>query len=309
LITFIKIMSKWNYSIFYTTELYDIYGNSLFKNRNEIDDKLIENIIHLFTAPDSEIIISSTSLIDDIASIMKSASYKMIFSNEKNFEDIISILETIHIKNSIFEELQNIKEIMPSTYFHTLIVAALCLKMAQDFKSEDYNPDLIAGIGLVHDLGKSRIPLEILEKPTPLTETEFKVIQTHPLIEYILLSYYWRSQDSFIANTAFSHHERLDGSGYPRGIKTLNKYVQLLTICDIFDALISLRPYRNEPYSIRAALDLLLQEADKGKLNKQFVLCLLSYVRQDKPDFRNLKISAENRDTPPKINYYGVRAA
>ncbi|MFH2145349.1 MAG: HD domain-containing phosphohydrolase [Candidatus Omnitrophota bacterium] len=302
-------MSKWNYSILYTTELYDIYGNSLFKNRNKIDDKLIENIIHLFTSPDSEIIVSSTSLIDDMASIMKSASYKMIFSDEKNFEDILSILEAVHIKNSIFEELQNIKEIMPSTYFHTLIVAALCLKMAQDFKSENYNPDLIAGIGLVHDLGKSRIPLGILEKPTPLTETEFKVIQTHPLIEYILLSYYWRSQDSFIADTAFSHHERLDGSGYPRGIKTLNKYVQLLTICDIFDALISLRPYRNEPYSIRAALDLLLQEADKGKLNKQFVLCLLSYVRQDKPDFRNLKISAENRDAPPKINYYGVRAA
>jgi len=300
-------MSNRNYTLFKLKELYDVYGTPLISTEEVIDTKFIKKIASISQSSDSQIIISSTSVVDDLETIMKSGIYNVIFSGRGDSEKIINTISQIQINTCLFDEMQKIKNIMPCTYYHLLSVAALSLKIGLDLKDREYDPVMFAKIGLVHDMGKSRLPIEILEKEKPLTGAEFKVIQTHPIIEYILLSYYLKNADSSIAQTTFSHHERLDGSGYPRGITSLDKYVQIIMVCDIFDALISMRPYRNEPYTVRAALDLLLEESQKGKINKKYVVCLISYIRRDKPNFNNLKVAVLNRDAPPQINYYGIR--
>jgi HD-GYP domain-containing protein (c-di-GMP phosphodiesterase class II) len=88
------------------------------------------------------------------------------------------------------------------------------------------------------------------------------------LIGYVLLHYYFGKDHKKYSFSSFQHHERLDGSGYPLGIKTLNKYSQLIGVVDALDALISERPYRRKPFSLRAATDCCLtkrNEADQKK--------------------------------------------
>lgn len=106
--------------------------------------------------------------------------------------------------------------------------------------------------------------------------------------------------------SAFEHHERLDGSGYPRKIKRIDRYAQLIAVVDILDALISSRPYRKAPFTLRAALDLLiLDEARQRKLNKKIVYLLVSYARKDRPPLSELKVSTKRRDKEPAQNVYG----
>jgi HD-GYP domain-containing protein (c-di-GMP phosphodiesterase class II) len=162
-------------------------------------------------------------------------------------------------------------------------------------------------LSLFHDLGKSRIPLSILDKPTPITIYERQILSSHPLIGYVLLHYYFGKDHKKYAFSSFQHHERLDGSGYPLGIKTLNKYSKLIGVVDALDALISERPYRATPFTLRAAIDLLLIEAEKGKFHKGLVRTLIAYSRRKLPSHK-LVIGEIGREQEPAGNSYGKTA-
>ena len=162
-------------------------------------------------------------------------------------------------------------------------------------------------LSLFHDLGKSRIPLSILDKPTPITLQERQILSSHPLIGYVLLHYYFGKNHKSYDFSSFQHHERLDGSGYPLGIKTLNKYSQLIGVVDALDALISERPYRSKPFTLRAAIDLLLDEAEKGRFNKRLVRTLIIYSRKETPGAKII-IGERGRDKAPSENSYGKTA-
>jgi HD-GYP domain-containing protein (c-di-GMP phosphodiesterase class II) len=107
--------------------------------------------------------------------------------------------------------------------------------------------DEIHGIHLaatVHDLGKIQIPAEILAKPTRLTKLEFELIKTHPQAGYDLLKdidFPWP-----IAQLVYQHHERLDGSGYPRGLRGGDTLIgaRIMAVADTIEAMSSHRPYR-----------------------------------------------------------------
>jgi HD-GYP domain-containing protein (c-di-GMP phosphodiesterase class II) len=156
-----------------------------------------------------------------------------------------------------------------------------------------------------HDIGKNRIPKNILNKKTALTVDEYELIRTHPTIGYLLLLRYEKKTNSRSAITAYQHHERADGSGYPNSIKKINIYAQLVAVNDILDALLTKRPYRKEAFKLRAALDYLLDEAKENRLNRLAVLSLISFARKDKPDIKKIVVSREKRVKPPKNSVYG----
>ena len=100
--------------------------------------------------------------------------------------------------------------------------------------------------GLLHDLGKVAMPLEVLNKPGKLTEDEFLVIKTHPREGFNMLKAS-RDVDPVALDVVLNHHEKMDGSGYPKGLKgdQISLYAKMGAVCDVYDAVTSNRPYKS----------------------------------------------------------------
>jgi len=111
---------------------------------------------------------------------------------------------------------------------------------------------------LLHDIGKSKIPPEILNKEGPLTEEEFEVVKTHASLGYEMLKDY-TSVAATVKSAVHSHHENYNGTGYPMGFAgdKIYKYAQIIRICDVYDAMISERCYkrRQSPSVVLEYLD------------------------------------------------------
>lgn len=271
------------HSVLYA-DLFDVSNRLIAPKGCHVDFKLIRREIrHGQKVKKVFVQFGSTSLFRYFKNIFNEEKYFTIFTPYKANDEITDIVKNIALTKELFEELQNIEGHLPYTFRHILLVTALMVKMALDFNSRDYDPASAALAGLMHDLGKSRIPKQLLAKDTPLTKTEHNFLKTHSLMSYILLCHYLGPDFHDVCESARDHHEMLDGSGYPRGVKNARRYARLMMPIDIFDALISERPYRDSPYTIRQALDLLIHEANIGKIDKEAVYHLISYVRKEHP--------------------------
>lgn len=131
----------------------------------------------------------------------------------------------------------------------------------------------------LHDIGKIALADEILHKPGPLTVTERRVMQTHTDIGHRLLSGSGEELLEFAAIIAWTHHERLDGSGYPRGLAgdQIPEIGRIAAVADVADALLSDRPYR-AAYPLDQALDILLEQRGK-QLDPRVVDTLVRELR------------------------------
>jgi HD-GYP domain-containing protein (c-di-GMP phosphodiesterase class II) len=265
-------------------DLSDISKRLIAKKGHAIDFKLVHQLAeHGKKLKKTFVKFGETSLYRHFKNIFNEEKYFTIFTPYRTNDEIAGVVKNVEITKEIMEELRYIEEHLPYTFRHTLLVTALIVKMAFDLKTRDYDPKEAALAGLLHDLGKSRIPKHILGKDTPLTQSEYNFLKTHSLLSYLLLCYYLGGDHNDIYNTARDHHERLDGSGYPRGVERLGRYTHLITPVDIFDALISERPYRGSSFTIRQALDHIITEANEGKIDKEVVYYLISYVRKEHP--------------------------
>jgi HD-GYP domain-containing protein (c-di-GMP phosphodiesterase class II) len=132
----------------------------------------------------------------------------------------------------------------PYTAGHQRRVADLASSIAQEMRLSE---DQVTGIriaAIVHDLGKLGVPVEILNKPGKLTDLEFTMIKTHPQMAFDLLKsidFPWP-----IAQISLQHQERLDGSGYPQGLKgdAILLEARIIAVADVVEAMSSHRPYR-----------------------------------------------------------------
>jgi PAS domain S-box-containing protein len=132
----------------------------------------------------------------------------------------------------------------PYTSGHQARVAELAREIARRMGLSEEQAQVIHLAGLVHDLGKIRIPSEILSKPSRLSEIEYSLIKVHPQAGYDILKgidFSWP-----IAEMVLQHHERLDGSGYPQGLKGegILQGARILSVADVVEAMSSHRPYR-----------------------------------------------------------------
>ncbi|WP_019906696.1 HD domain-containing phosphohydrolase [Methylobacterium sp. 77] len=142
-----------------------------------------------------------------------------------------------------------------ATYQHCLLVAGVAAKFSLHlgFSTDDRNHFVRAA--LLHDLGKARIPLSILNKPGRLDEGETTIMRTHPVIGYEKLKA--AGCDLLTLGAVRHHHEMLDGTGYPDGLSgnSIGDTVRLMTICDIYSALTEKRAYKPAmPTSVAMAI-------------------------------------------------------
>lgn len=154
-----------------------------------------------------------------------------------------------------------------STSLHSVNLAALtlgyCLRNGLPQK-ETQNLGLAA---LLHDVGKTQIPREILDAPRRLTDAEFQLIRSHPLVGGRIVA--GEPFPPEVHEAVIQHHERLDGSGYPKGIREIAFPARLIGLLDAYEALTSDdRPYRKAMRPIDT-LQLLREDVTQGKLDKE----------------------------------------
>jgi HD-GYP domain-containing protein (c-di-GMP phosphodiesterase class II) len=151
-----------------------------------------------------------------------------------------------------------------STEEHTRRVAALAIEIGEQLGLSPARLRSLAIGGLLHDIGKLSVPASILQKPGPLDDDEFDAVKLHPERGRELLSELGGFDES-VKRLVLDHHERLDGTGYPRGIRggDLDLSTRILAVCDVYDALVSTRVYR-PAWTRDQALELLRSEADVG---------------------------------------------
>lgn len=132
------------------------------------------------------------------------------------------------------------------TYMHSVAVCAMMVALAKQLGLNDAQTKSAGLAGLMHDLGKAMVPMEILNKPGKLTESEFAIVKTHAVQGHILLMT-CDAIDSVALDVCLHHHEKIDGSGYPKGLRgdEISLFARMGSICDIYDAITSNRSYKS----------------------------------------------------------------
>ena len=131
------------------------------------------------------------------------------------------------------------------TYMHSVAVCALMIALGRQLGLSGEEIRAAGTAGLLHDLGKARLPPDVLNKPGKLTEQEFEVIKSHPRHGWDLLRQV-RGIDDIALDVCLHHHEKMDGTGYPDGLagEEISLYARMGAVCDIYDAVTSNRPYK-----------------------------------------------------------------
>jgi putative nucleotidyltransferase with HDIG domain len=155
------------------------------------------------------------------------------------------------------------------TYQHCLLVTGIAVDFGLNLGVPRCDIERLYTAAMFHDIGKATIPLAVLDKPGRLDEQERKLIESHPIAGYDALKN-TKGISPEVLDAVRHHHEYLDGSGYPDGLcaESISDIVRMLTISDIFAALIENRVYR-QPMSRQAAYDIL--SGMQGKLEKPLV--------------------------------------
>lgn len=177
-----------------------------------------------------------------------------------------------------------------STFEHAFRVAEISRRIGLELDLSLEELEILKHGCLVHDIGKVAIPDDVLLKPGLFDGIDRKIMQVHTLVGARLFSKH--HHDERIRDIILHHHERLDGSGYPKGISgdEIGLLERIVAVADVYEALVSRRPYKR-PLSHKRALDILQLEAKEGKLDRQIVKTLEIVTETWNP----LEISCEFR--------------
>ena len=131
------------------------------------------------------------------------------------------------------------------TYMHSVAVCALMIALSKQLGLSEQETRRAGIAGLLHDLGKALMPMEVLNKPGKLTDEEFAIIKKHPAEGHRLLLGN-SGADEMMLDVVLHHHEKIDGTGYPKGLKgeEISLFAKMGAVCDVYDAITSNRPYK-----------------------------------------------------------------
>jgi len=158
---------------------------------------------------------------------------------------IEEISNSVARNSSALISLARLKTADNYTYMHSVAVCAMMIALARQLIQSEAVVRSAGIAGLLHDLGKMLVPNEVLNKPGKLTDAEFALVKRHPATghEFLLAS---DNIDPMALDVCLHHHEKVDGSGYPKGLNgsQISLFAKMAAVCDVYDAITSNRPYK-----------------------------------------------------------------
>lgn len=211
----------------------------------------------------------------------KNAINDLIEKNEpldldKLMNNTLQIMDPSQTNPNVFEMLHCMREYDDATYIHCMNVALICNMLAKWLKFDEKTTRDVTISGLLHDVGKTRIPDSIIKKPDKLTSQEYDIVKRHPKEGYDILKN--SVLPDHILNAVLMHHERCDGTGYPDGLtdSQIDSYAKIVAIADVYDALTSARVYRGPLCPFKAIS--LFEKEGLQKYDVQYILTFLENV-------------------------------
>lgn len=216
-----------------------------------------------------------------------------------NKEDLLEKTSSLISKNQttidIFDMLHNMRQVDDSTYAHSINVALIGRILGKWLHFSKDDLDTLTLAGLLHDIGKTMIPDEILNKDGKLTDEEFQMVRNHPKLGYDILK--MQPLDTHIKKSALMHHERCDGSGYPMGLTLdeIDDFALIIAIADVYDAMTAARSYRAPlcPFQVIA-------EFEKDGLQQYKPKYILTFLERIAATYQNNRVML-NDGTRAKI--------
>ena len=275
------VLTKAKPGMILASNVYDAEGRTLISKNGELTTDYITRLFQygfhgVYIADE----LSEDIQVEDAISVeIRLAGQKCV--REKNIEGCKTIaqmiVEEILEKGVVSLDLTDLRSYDDYTFAHSVNVAVYSCVIGMGIGLEEKQLADLVMAALFHDLGKLTIPLEVLNKPGRLTPEEFDLMKTHAQKSYDLIGERWDVPAS-VKVSVLSHHENVDGTGYPHGTDgdQQSKYTKILHVADVYDALISKRPYKN-PYSPYEAAEYMMGAC--GILfDKDTVDALLRYV-------------------------------
>lgn len=197
-------------------------------------------------------------------------------NTEELFHSIADMITEDMTSVSVFDMLHNMRQYDDFTYMHSMNVSLICNVFARWLNMSQKDVEILTLGGLLHDVGKLKIPDNIIRKPEKLSPAEYNIIKTHSLQGYNILKE--KDIDDNIKQCALMHHERCDGSGYPLGLTSekINPYAKIVAIADVYDAMTAARIYRGPlcPFKVIS----IFEAEGLQKYDSHYILTFLEHI-------------------------------
>ncbi|BAO31176.1 HD-GYP domain-containing protein [Sulfuritalea hydrogenivorans] len=183
---------------------------------------------------------------DAVVSMFQEVRMGKAISAEAAGELVDEISSSVARNPGALISLARLKTADDYTYMHSVAVCALMVVLARQLNLDEKETREAGMSGLLHDLGKAMMPMEVLNKPGKLTDEEFRIIKSHPEEGHRLLVEGGTAGPT-VLDVCLHHHEKVDGSGYPHRLKDeqISVFAKMGAVCDVYDAITSNRPYKS----------------------------------------------------------------
>ncbi len=198
---------------------------------------------------------------------VKAGFASFISGEQKTIQDFVPVSRELTQQMAegpaVMLEMTRLKTKDEGTFVHSIAVAALMTSVGRAVGFDEETVEMLGVAGILHDCGKLLIPNMILNKQGTLSDIERRIVRNHPELGYQRLLGY-PGIPEMVLDVCRYHHEMLDGSGYPLGLRgdALSLYVRISTVCDVYDALTSVRPYK-KAWSGRQAISWMFEQGER----------------------------------------------
>ena len=179
----------------------------------------------------------------------------------KEIEDVVDkLIDTLSEEEHSLIHIADLKSYDEYTYHHSLSVAVLSIAIGQSMGLSEHEIRMLGKCAMLHDIGKIFIPSEIINKTSSLTDEEFEIIKGHSRHSFEFIAK-WSVGDVTLRLGVLSHHEKVDGTGYPNGLAgdEIPLLSKIISVADVYDAVTSYRSYRS-PMPPAEAVDLVMSQ-------------------------------------------------